>query len=120
MSTTPTGVTNTRFTWGWLSASEADQASGFVALAVDLGSDATLYVDDTGGSWGGATVEILGSLTKDGAFYQLRDPQGNTISFNATDDAIGTIQENVNYIKPQITGGSSVDLDIYVKVGGTQ
>lgn len=105
------------YTWLWEAVTEADT---FGVLPLDLGSDATFYVDDTGGSWGGASMEILGSLKAAGAFYQLSDPLGTLISFTAASQALETIQQNVNYVKPQMTGGTSVVLDVYIKLGGNK
>ena len=88
---------------------------GDTAIAVEVPnkSDKTVQVS---GTFGSATITVQGSVDPSGAvFNDLRDPQGNTISITSAD--IVTVLENVAFIQPIITGGSSssVTIRIYMR-----
>lgn len=94
-------------TWTGLSSAEpigeaAEHASS---------SDRTVQV---GGTFGGASIIIEGS--NDGTNYiVLTDGQGNAISF--TTDGIEAVIEATRYIRPRVSGGSgvSVNVNLYAK-----
>ena len=63
------------------------------------------------GTFDGATITLQGS--NDGVTYvDLLDHLGNAISITA--DAIVQIGELTRFLKPVITGGTTVDLDVTV------
>lgn len=64
-----------------------------------------------GGTFGGATCVIEGS--NDGVNYLvLTDPQGNNLSF--TSAKIETVTEITRYIRPRVTGGSGVNINVHI------
>lgn len=79
-----------------------DLASGDVALPADFAhfADRTVQI---GGTFGGATVAIQGSL--DGVEWAtLTDPQGNGIT--ATAARLESIMEMTTFVRPLVTGAS--------------
>lgn len=71
------------------------------------------------GTFDGASLQLQGS--NDGINYKvLTDPQGNALTFTATN--IESIAELTRYIRPAITvnGAGSVDLDVYVLASGVR
>jgi hypothetical protein len=76
------------------------------------------YADRTvsfGGTFGGATVVLEGSL--DGSeYFTLDDPQGNPISKTAP--SIEAVLEAVKYIRPRLTvagAGASINVVLYMR-----
>lgn len=53
--------------------------------------------------WNTATITIDGSTDKSVGYATLNDPQGNALVFT-NQNKIETIQENVDQIKPVVTG----------------
>lgn len=67
------------------------------------------------GTFGSATIVLQGSI--DGTNYvTLTDPQGNTIS--KTSAAIETVMENVRFIRPATSGGTSSSVNVHLLMGG--
>lgn len=69
------------------------------------------------GTFGGATIVLQGS--NDGTNWQtLNDPAGSPISF--TSAGLAAVQEYCWQYRPLVTGGSSVDIDAILLVGGKE
>lgn len=69
------------------------------------------------GTWGGGTLVIQGS--NDGVnWLTLTDIHSNAASYTA--DAIDTIAENPLYIRPLVTAGTGVDLDVILSAHGVR
>lgn len=95
----------------WEAANTADGASAY-ALSGRLGSNAAIQV---AGTFGGATVKLQVSV--DGVtYFDLSDIEGNPIS--ATAAGIFEFSTSAVYIKPDISGGTADDLDIFVVLRG--
>lgn len=63
------------------------------------------------GSFNSGTVVLEGS--NDGTNYvTLTDPQGNALSF--TSAGIEQIQELTRYIRPRVSAGTGVDVDVFI------
>lgn len=94
----------TKYTWA--AATEADTMN---SQEVDTaGADRCVAVT---GTFGSATVLIRGSI--DGTnFFTLTDPQGNSLSFTAA--GLKQISENVQFIQPTHSGGSSESVVVRV------
>jgi hypothetical protein len=91
--------------WDGLNETDTDGAP----IAIPALADRTVQV--VGDFGGAASVAIHGSL--DGVNYvALSDLAGDTIAI--TSAGIAVVQENVAYIKPVVTGGTSVDLDVFI------
>lgn len=95
----------------WETLTESDTAE-----ALELGDTDTLAsCVQIVGTFGGATITIQGS--NDGTNWaNLEDLQGNALSF--TSAAIADFSTAAAYIRPNATGGSSQDLDIYLTTRG--
>lgn len=62
------------------------------------------------GTFNGGTVTIEGS--NDGATWAaLTDPQGNAMTFTAT--KIEQVSEVTRYVRPRITAGTGMDIDVF-------
>lgn len=95
----------------WEAANSTDGASAY-ALNGRLGLSAAIQVV---GTFGGATVKLQVSV--DGVtYYDLSDTAGNPIS--ATAAGIFEFSTSAVYIKPDISGGTGDDLDIFVALRG--
>lgn len=85
------------------------------AARVPNRSDKTIQVHDDFGTSG--AIRVAGSIDPGkGVFADLTDPQGNTIEFTAA--GIETIMENVAYIRPRISAGTSVSVTIRIFMTG--
>jgi hypothetical protein len=63
------------------------------------------------GTFNGGTLRIEGS--NDGTnYYALNDPQGNALDITAA--KIEQIMETTLYIRPRITAGTGMDLDVTI------
>lgn len=82
--------------------------------AISTFRDFTDRTAQVSGTFGGATVEIHGSL--DGVTYAaLTDPQGNTVSFSQA--GVKAIVEATPYLKPVVSGaGALTELKVMVYV----
>lgn len=61
------------------------------------------------GTFGGATILIQGS--NDGVnYYTLNDLQGNALTFSVA--GLKGVAEPTKYIKPVVSGGATVDIDV--------
>jgi hypothetical protein len=69
------------------------------------------------GTVGGATVIIEGSNvltpTVDGDWFTLHDENGDVLTFTVLDDG-HAIAENTLRVRPRITGGTAVDIDVLI------
>ena len=78
-------------------------------------SDKTVQIGAAGGSTdGGATIVLEGTNEADPAtaeWFTLTDPQGNAISAT-TSSILETVTENPRWIRPNVTGGATVDIDV--------
>ena len=96
--------------------SEARATAGALANLTRKFAEAPHFSDKTVqliGTFGSATVVIQGSL--DGTTWAtLTDPQGDALSFTAA--GLNLVAENVRYIRPSASGGSSQDIDVYLLV----
>ena len=62
---------------------------------------------------GSGTMEIQGSNMIDSpTFVTLRDRSGNALSF--TSGALKEIMEDVYWIRPMLTTGAGVNIDVYL------
>lgn len=71
------------------------------------------------GTWGSATLVIEGSFDGGTTWHTLSDFNGNALSKTA--NAVDSIAENALLIRPQTSGGTSTDIDVYIlatEVGG--
>ena len=69
------------------------------------------------GTWGGGTLVIQGS--NDGTnWLTLTDIHSNAASYTA--DAIDVIAESPLYVRPLVTAGSGVDLDVILVAHGVR
>lgn len=95
--------------WKWAGLTQAD-ANG----AEPLGPEWLDYVDRTvqvTGTFGGATIVLEGS--NDGTnFVTLNAPGNSALSF--TSAGLKQILESAAYIRPNISGGAGVSVDITV------
>ena len=64
------------------------------------------------GTFGGATIALQGSNDGGTTWAALSDPQGNALSFTSAGiEQVGTISQ---MIRPIVTGGASVDVDVWL------
>lgn len=98
-----------------------EEASVITWPALATGDDGkvvqnTSYKDrsvQVSGTFGGATCTIQGS--NDGVnWFTLNDPQGNALTF--TSARIEQILEVTRYIRPAVTGGTAVSINIIMVV----
>ncbi len=76
-------------------------------------SDKTVHIIGDFGTSGEVTLEgALDPNAVDADFSALRDPQGNLIQ--VTGPALVAVQENVYLVRPRISAGTGVDVDVYV------
>lgn len=68
------------------------------------------------GTFGGTTITIQGSMN-DSDYATLKDNAGAALSF--TTAGIRFIVENPFYIKPVVTGGTGVDIDVIISAKGS-
>lgn len=92
----------------WENVTESDTCR---AVEVPNKADKTIQVSDDFGTSGSVAVE--GSVHEDqSVFAELNDPQGNAIAITAA--GIQTILENVAFIRPSVTAGTSVSVDVII------
>lgn len=93
----------------WLAVTENDTCVPYQGGNL---SDKSIHVT---GAFGGSSTAVFGSnnqFATTGA--ALRDPSSTTIAITA--ETIKQVLENVDMIKPLVTGGSSQNLNIYMLV----
>lgn len=67
------------------------------------------------GTFGGTSISLYGS--NDGATWViLNDPLGDPLTF--TSAGLRQVAELTRYVRPLVTGGTGVDLDVYMLFGG--
>jgi len=107
----PTAIWNKRndiIAYLWTNVTESDTCR---AVEVPNRADKTVQVSDDFGTSGSVAVE--GSVHEDqSVFSALNDPQGNVIAVTSAD--IETILENVAYIRPAVTAGTGVSVDVVI------
>ena len=93
------------YLWEGITASDTGEA-----LAVHDFDDLTIYVF---GTFDGASIGLSGCPTKTGTFLPLRDML--TAAAIAVDAAgVALVADGALFVKPVITGGTTVDLDVYL------
>lgn len=102
---------------------DGDQAIiTWVLTSADPNGDPVTYYDyadrtvQVKGTFGGATVELQGSLDNGVTWSPLTDPQGNAISKSAA--ALEAVSEAVPLVRPALTNvgvGASITVMLYVR-----
>lgn len=93
----------------WASLTEADTAA---AINNPRFNDKTIQVV---GTFGGGTIDIEGSVIfASPTFAVLTDPQGSAASF--TGAGIKTVLQNVYWLRPNVSAGTGVSVDVYLLV----
>lgn len=109
MATRPATITypgqNVRVAWDTLT--EADEGVG---VAIADYSDKTVQVVGSFGT--GGSVAIEGSNDGGTTWSALHDPQGTVIAITAA--GMELIAENPLLIRPNITAGTTVDVDVFI------
>ncbi len=95
----------------WETLTETD-SKGIGAQVLDF-PDKTVHIT---GNFGGAAIAIEGSNNStngiDGDWKILTDPQGTTLS--KTQESVESIREDPLWIRPNVTGGAAVDVDVTI------
>lgn len=91
----------------WVGITEADP-TGSAAMAAHF-NDKTVAVSGTFGSGGNLTFEGSNDGTN---WFPMTDPQGNPLTF--TSGRLEMLQENPLYIRPVLSAGTGVSLDVIV------
>lgn len=103
ITATPTTYKPFHNEYVWTSLTENDTAA---AVEFPGNGDKTVQVT---GTFGGATVVLQGSL--DGSNWAtLKDGAGTAISF--TSAGLASVLENVAYVRPSASGGTSQSLTV--------
>lgn len=68
------------------------------------------------GTFGGATLAIEGSNDGGTTWGAVHDGQGNAVSFTAA--GIEAIAENVDQVRPSLTGGAGTTVQVYLVARG--
>jgi hypothetical protein len=98
---------------------ETVTATDNVGAAVEMGAFRDRSVQVIGDFGTGGTLVIEGSNDGGTTYATLTDPQGNALSFTAA--GLEAITEMVGHIRPRLSAGSgTVDLDVYMFLGGNQ
>lgn len=92
----------------WAAVTEIDTCVAYQGANL---SDKSVHVS---GTFGGATVAVQGSNNGGTSFAALNDPSSTVIAITA--EKIKAILENVDLIKPVITGGAAQSLNIALLV----
>ena len=93
--------------WSGLSTGDTGQRTSLARLA-----DRTIEV---GGTFGGATVVIQGSLRTDpqeSEWLTLVDSGGIPLSF--TSAGIQSVMQQTLYIRPKVVGGTGTSIDVFL------
>lgn len=91
----------------WLGMATTDTGK---PLEMPGSSDRSVQIN---GTFGGATVTLRGS--NDGVNYvTLTDPQGNAIS--ATSATLEAVTEITRFVRPEVSGGAGVNVNVYLLV----
>ena len=98
----------------WAALTESDTATAVTKkMGIPFFNDKSVQAE---GSWGsGGTMQFHGS-NDETVFTTLRDPGGTVISFTA-DDLIQVL-ENCSAVKPVLSAGTSVSIDVTLIVRG--
>lgn len=104
--------------WTWENVTENDTC---LPVAVPHKADKTIMVDESGdltyGTSGAVTIE--GSLDPEGGiFLTLTDPNNSTLVLTASTRNLRTVLENVYLLRPRVTAGTGVELDIWLMAKG--
>lgn len=105
---TPYGVT----IYKWAGVTESDTCT---AVPVPHRPDKSVHVSDAGAlTWGtGGEVTIEGSLDPDGGHYvTVSDVHDTALVLNSTTVNLRALQENAYLVRPSISAGTGVSLDI--------
>jgi hypothetical protein len=78
--------------------------------------DKSVQVFGTFGTGGTVKLQGTNEVTSPTNWYPLLDPQGNEISITAA--KIEQVLENTYQVRPYVTAGTGVDLDVYLCIRG--
>ena len=80
------------------------------ALPVHDFDDITIYVT---GTFDSNTISLTGSATKTGTYAALRDVL-TAAAIGITEAGTGLVAEGALFVKPANTGGTTIDIDVYL------
>lgn len=97
-----------RLLWEGLTENDTCEAFGFPTMPVA----GAVYANDGAGAWGGATLNIKGSV--DGTLYaNMVDGAGSDVALTA-DGGSEIAHPNYLFVQPVATSGTSQDIDTIV------
>lgn len=98
--------------WKWTGLTETDTA---VPVVVPNQADKSVQIMGNFGAGGEVTVQgALDPAAADGDFVALSDPQGNALAFTGL--KLEAVLENTYLMRPKVTGGTGVAVDVWVLI----